>query len=309
MAVGVAFGLTSLGARTASAQCGSTNQVPRCTWRTHPGINTQGLANDIANEMHGAGLQGFSVTAFGEDGNPSPVIDMSFGLSQVPATGPSIQFDSNTISSLGSVSKLITEATVRHALEINWAGATGPYGACPVRSTSNFVSILPAVFGRIAHATYANVTIERLLNHEAGLETKHPYDALVESAATGTCQVGTECYSNINYQLATMLVPLIRDCSIRASVENEITTACASQVGDPARDRCQIDRAYLILGTLSNIYAQAMLTDKYTTVADCGPDYYVSLGANVARGFMARQNNPGGFLMSFIPDEACGSLD
>ena len=294
-------------AQTTHAQgtCGTNPPYATCTTRPHAKLDIDAFADQIADELGTLGLKGYSISVFGEDGNLLPRLDMSQGLASGP-TETTIPFTSDVASAVGSVSKLITEGAVRHAIEINNEANAVP-ASCKVHLDTPFLDVLPAAFRRAAGPSsyYNSSTVEQVLRHQAGVPTTVPtladgnpdhWRAMKRPSELQECARGTYCYGNENYVLAGVMLPLIRDCSLKAEIDDAAQSFCFRNAPGQSKDTCEIQYAVDELSVMSNEIAKAMVIDPLDARANC--DYRKLIGGNimVARGFASGTAASGTYL-------------
>jgi hypothetical protein len=288
----------------AAAQCGTNGQA-RCSKRPHPGLNVDGFANAVANNLATRNIKGYSLALYSEDGHPEPVLDMSAGFAIDERSKRN--FDGNAVSAIGSVSKLLTEAAVRRAMEI--ATDAPAYSANRVDANTRFLDLLPTVFRRVAgtNSYYNDVTIEQILRHRGGVPNSlrpdpygNPYDYWMMMARlpptlpdggglpdggplphdcvkTPADSTAPNCYSNDNYVIASMLLPIIRMPNMRNLVNQIGATVCSGKPAGRERDSCEIQYAFTTLGETTNAIVKEMLVDALApTSASCDPTTLVN---------------------------------
>ena len=307
---------------------GSAAGHTTCASRPHPGLDVTKFANMLANSLYAIGLKGYSLTMYGEDGHAEPVLLMQMGWGQNPES-PTFKFDGTVVSAQASVSKLITEAAVRRAIEVNqespaFANAPPTITNRRIGPNTKIFDVLPPVFARSASyfnssgqvvTRFADATIDQVLKHTAGLprNTTSIWDITKNLTptcppnTTCTCTAGTACYANENYQIASIILPLIldNDRSVRATVDNFIESNCSSQPpGDPL-DQCELRFAQMLLGSMGMATAKTMVNEPVTTKSYCGPTAALNAGEKVARAY-AGANGTNGIYMTGVLDHDCG---
>jgi hypothetical protein len=305
--VSVVTGLAALIPASASAvPCGSQNQA-RCDFGNVPDFSEVEFGHEIADELDDLGLKGWSLTVIDRDGIEAVRVSQGFADS---ADGQ--PFYATTASGIGSISKVFTEAAIRHAIELN---QELPNTMCAGAFTLDtpFLDVLPPVFSEVAHWSYADVSIEQILVHAGGVPITHNldeappgsphwnrkytyYDMMTKTNIETSCQEGAECYNNDNYVLATMMLPIIHNCGNRAFVDAWSTAACSDVVNPAARAECEIQYAFDMLGSMSNYIIEDWILDPLDIEATCDPraDPVIN-GQNVALGY-AHANDPVGVL-------------
>jgi hypothetical protein len=289
-----------------TAPCGSQDQA-RCDFGNVPHFAEVEFGHEIADELDDLGLKGWSLTVIDRNGVEAVRVSQGFADS---ADGQPLY--GTTASGIGSISKMFTEASVRHAIELNHEL---PNAACAGAFSLHtpFLDALPPVFSEVAHGSYADVTIEQILKHTGGLpitynlEEAPPgsphwdrkytyYDMMTKTNIETSCQEGVRCYNNDNYVLATMMLPIIDNCDSRAVVDAWITAACSNVVGSAARAECEMQYAFDMLGNMANYAIEDWILDPLDIEATCDPraDPVIN-GQNVALGY-ANANDPVGVL-------------
>ena len=326
----ISFTLTTamalLDAGDAHAQsCGTSAPFATCTKRPHTKFNIDTFANTVADGLKTKGLKGYSLSVFGEDGNPAPVLAMSQGLASGP-TETTIPYTTSVAQTILSISKVLTEGAVRHAIEINNAVTAVP-ASCKVTTSTPILNILPAAFRRAAQAGlapgvkpfYDTVTVNQVLRHMGGVPDTLPqlpdnsgpdYWAMMNRGVVDglpdggvpdggvnvkTCPLDTMCYSNFNYVLATMMLALIRDCSLKATNESEAASFCFRNSTGRSKDTCQIQHAFDNLSVIGSKIVKEMVVDPITTKASCDYTQLISGNISVARGFADAGAPSGGY--------------
>jgi hypothetical protein len=279
----------------AQTTCGTSAPLLTCTKRPHTRLNINTFANTIADSVKAMNLKGFALSVYGEDGHPDPILTIQQGLASGPAE-TTIAHTPLVAQAVASVSKLIVESAIRHAIEINNDADTP---ACEVNISTPFLNVLPAAFSRAAGpgTWYTSASVEHVLQHRAGvpntpgtLPDGHPdlWSIMAKPAGHTSCTLNTRCYANQNYLLATMMLPLIRDCSLRASLESEAATFCRRNLIGPDKDTCEMQYAYDQLSLRSNTIVKEMVMDPLNASASCNYTQLIAGNVSVARGFASQ---------------------
>jgi CubicO group peptidase (beta-lactamase class C family) len=260
----LALGLM-VAASASAAPCGGNDQA-RCDFGNAQYFSEVDFADEVADAFDG--LKGWSLTLVDRDGNQ--IVRASQGFANSTTGQP---FYSTTVSGIGSISKMLTEAAVRHAIELN---QELPNVACADTYSLDtlFLEALPSIFSELAHESYADVTIEQILQHRGGVPhtvNDNPgvphwnrryeyYNTMKKIEVTKICTKDDSCYSNDNYVLATMMLPIIHNCGYKAIVEDWGDALCANVSGARERAECKIQIAFDLLGRISNeIVSEAVL--------------------------------------------------
>lgn len=313
--VAVGLGLMVPGAAVA-APCGSNGQA-RCELGNAPLFSETAFADQVADEVDAFGLKGWSMTLVDRDGRE--IVRISQGFANSAAGRP---FYATTVSGIGSVSKVLTEAAVRHAIELNQALPNTPCAGVFTLDTP-FLDALPSMFSQIAHSSYADVTIEEIITHRGGVPgTNNPgpasvppgqhwnrrydyYDTMTKTDISKPCTRGSRCYRNDNYVIATMMLPIIRSCNLRPVVDAWSWAACGSIVNAQDRAECQIQIAFDTLGVASNEIVQEWILDPLDIEATCDPlDNPVVNGQRVALAYSSAMDTTGELVKEDV--RACG---
>lgn len=295
------------GEARAQTTCGTSAPLLTCTKRPHTRLNINTFANNIADGLKALNLKGFSLSVYAEDGHPDPILTLQQGLASGP-TETTIAHTPLVAQGIASVSKLIVESAIRHAIEIN-NEASGTTAACRVNIGTPFLNVLPAAFSRAAGpgTWYTSASVEHVLQHRAGvphtpgtLPSGYPDFWSIMAKPTGhtSCSLNTPCYANQNYLLATMMLPLIRDCSLRAAVEGAATAFCRRNLVGRDKDTCEMQHAYDQLALVSNAMVKEMIMDPLNASASCDYTQLISGNISVARGF-ASQSAASGIYLPF----------
>src|SRR5690606_14035464 len=96
--------------------------------------------------------KGYGLTVLDRDGKD--VLRMSAGIAITSQDGGPVDFKSGRKSNIGSISKVITAAAVRHAIELSEDAPA--YDQCEVHLDTPFLNVLPAVFDEVDTSGYYN---------------------------------------------------------------------------------------------------------------------------------------------------------
>ncbi|MET0592723.1 MAG: hypothetical protein ABW133_08500 [Polyangiaceae bacterium] len=302
------LGLTHVERAEAQTTCGAS-AIP-CTKRAYRGIRIDDFARDVANAISLVDPtpnpdyippKAFSVTVHGDDGESTPVLTLNSGQAQSNDGGGPFNFTDGVASAIGSVSKLLTEAAVRRMIEVNAEGSA--YAACRVTLATPFIDVLPAAFKRRAQANsstwYNGVSVEQVLQHRAGVPAQnpiswatvmnpvHPYLGCSQSPVKiPPTEPVPGCYSNTNYLIASTMLPLIRDCALRAQVDASAAAHCTAETAGLNRDTCEMNWAFNFLSGMANSIVKEMVLDQTNARASCDyPFVQIQSRIEVARGY------------------------
>ncbi|MFZ5893025.1 MAG: serine hydrolase [Myxococcota bacterium] len=305
--------LVSFASQPAQAASCGTGGVARCTLGSLNGLDVKKFADDIANGIEAKKPVGYAVAVVDRDGNN--VLELSAGHAVRPADPIfTIQFDINARSDIGSVSKVITEAIVRHGIEMT--EDLPAYSSCKVHLDTKFLDVLPSVFAEVdTSGYYDDVTIQQVLGHKAGVPNNlgadpygNPYDYWITMRRPDgyrNCEKGSYCYSNDNYVLATMMVGMIFSCGAKPSWDGLLAAMCAGKPAGREEQTCQIQNAYTLLAGLSNETVRDMIMSPFDVSASC--DYqtdFLDAGIPVAKGYTDRNDPHGDY--AWLDVRGCG---
>lgn len=289
-------GLSAIPSSVLAEPCGPHNDS-RCQFSESSEMDTEKFIKEVADELeaHFSNAKGYALSVSGD--RKSGIASVARGAADVQrgrafsATG--------TLSGIGSVSKLLTEMAVNKSIEIN--NRASGFSQCRVYLHSEVFDVLPPVFRRVVHPGYRHMSIGQVLRHKAGLARcnigmgrahvgdpgtwKWDYYKLLSSGPNPSsnvlscqqCQVGSSCYNNDNYVLATMLLPMIRyGCDAKKNnMLSEIERRCRGRAQGWSKDFCEIQTSFDILGVEANKIVHDMAVyEGALGVATCDPFSY-----------------------------------